>query len=375
MPRYVWGRYAPHVTRKVALSLLVGALILLPVVVRSSYLLSIMIFVGLYTILTTGLCLLMGYTGQASLGHAAFYGLGAYTSAIVTTRFGLSPWLGVVLAMALTGSVALLMARILFRLSGHYLAMATLGFGYIVYILFTEASELTGGPSGLTGIPYLAIGNWAFDRDAKVYYLVWTAAVGVLVLSFNLVRSRTGRALRAIHSSEVAAQAMSINVTLLKTQVFVLSASFAALAGSLYAHYLTFVNPSPFGFHFSVMLLVMASVGGTATVWGAPFGAALVVMLGELLREVVPKLVETLTGAMSHGGEFEFTAFGLLLVLVMQFTPEGIMPRLARIAAHLRLTHRAPMREPPEEDTGRRADHDVATAGGQAAASRQASDD
>ena len=311
------------------LALFALGLAVLPLFVRSTYLLTLMIFVGLYTILTAGLCLLMGYAGQVSLGHAAFYGLGAYVSAVSTVKGGLSPWLGLLFAVIFTGGIAFLIAQPIFRLRGHYLAMATLGFGYIVYIFFTEASGLTGGPSGLTGVPYFTLGTWSFDRDVKAYYLVWGFAIGVLAVSLNLVASRTGRALRAIHGSEIAAQAMGVNARWLKTQVFVLSACFAGLTGSLYAHYLTFVNPSPFGFHFSVMLLVMASVGGVATVWGAPFGAAAVMGLSEVLRAVVPRLLP------HASGETESTVFGVLLVLVMIFMPEGVVQRLTDLY-HLR---------------------------------------
>ncbi len=314
---------SPPIPSQRWLLLFAGGLALLPLFVRSSYLLTVMVFIGLYTILTVGLCLLMGYAGQVSLGHAAFYGLGAYVSAITTLKAGLSPWLGIVFSLICTGAIAFLIAQPIFRLRGHYLAMATLGFGYIVYIFFTEASALTGGPSGLSGVPYLSIGGWAFDRDVKSYYLVWGVAIVVLAASLNLVSSRTGRALRAIHGSEIAAQAVGVNARRLKTQVFVLSACFAGLAGSLYAHYLTFVNPSPFGFHFSVMLLVMASVGGVATVWGAPFGAAAVMAFSEVLRAVVPRFL-------SHAsGETEITVFGILLMLMMIFMPAGVVPRIA----------------------------------------------
>jgi branched-chain amino acid transport system permease protein len=297
----------------------------MPVFRPGAYLLTIMIFVGLHTILTVGLCLLMGYAGQVSLGHAAFYGLGAYASAIATTRFQLSPWLGLLISLILTAGVALVIAQPIFKLKGHYLAMATLGFGYIVYIFFTEASALTGGPSGLTGLPYLSLAGQPLDRDVEYYYLVWAAVVLVLVASLNIVNSRVGRALRAIHGSEVAAQAMGVNTARLKAQIFVLSAAYAGLAGSLYAHYVTFVNPSPFGFHFSVMLVVMASVGGVATVWGAPFGAGVVTALTEVLRSAVPRLLQ---GA---SGEYEIIAFGLLLMLIMIFMPQGVVQGLTEI--------------------------------------------
>lgn len=305
------------------IGLCVLLLALLPLVVHSSYLLTILIFVGLNTLLTVGLCLLMGYAGQVSLGHAGFYGLGAYASAIASTRLGLSPWLGILLAMILTGSVALLIAWPLFKLKGHYLAMATLGFGTIVYIFLTEASWLTGGPSGLTGVPHLALGRLVLSSDVSYYYLVWGTVVAVLLASLNIVNSRIGRALRAVHGSEIAAQAYGVNTGRLKVQVFAVSAVYAGLAGSLYAHYLTFVNPSPFGFHTSVMLVVMAAVGGMATIWGAPLGAAVVTMLGEVLRAVVPAV------ANRASGEYEIIVFGVLLMLIMILTPQGVVQGLS----------------------------------------------
>jgi branched-chain amino acid transport system permease protein len=307
------------------LGLFVFLLALLPAFVQSPYLLSIMIFIGLYTILTVGLCLLMGYAGQVSLGHNAFYGLGAYASAIATAKYGLSPWLGMLIAMVLTGGVAAVIARPIFKLKGHFLAMATLGLGYIFYILFNEASSLTGGPSGLTGVPYLSIGGWAFDRDVKYYYLVWGAAAVTLLASLNIVHSRIGRALRAIHGSEVAAQSMGADTARLKAQIFVVSCVYAGLAGSLYAHYLTFVNPSPFTLHFTLMLLVMTAVGGLTTVWGAPFGAAVITLLTEALRTVVPQLLD------HASGEHEIIVFGLLLMLIMIYMPQGVVQGLSKI--------------------------------------------
>jgi len=318
-----------------ALGLLVLLLVLLPVFGCSPYLLTIMIFIGLYTIITIGLCLLMGYAGQISLGQAAFYGLGAYTSAIVTTKYSFSSWLGLPLSMALTGGVAFVIARPIFRLKGNYLAMATLGLGYIFYIMFSQVADLTGGPSGLTGVPYLSIAGWAFDRDIEYYYLVWAIAAMVLLASLHIINSRVGRALRAIHASEVAARSMGVDIDRLKAQIFVISAMYAGLAGSLYAHYVTFVSPSPFGFHFSVMLVVMAAVGGLATVWGAPFGVAVVVLLTEALRAVAPRF----TG---HGSaEYEIIAFGILLMLVMIYIPQGVVQGLSGI--YLRRLKRRPI--------------------------------
>ena len=287
---------------------LLAALLALPLV-GSPYHTSLMIVVGIHTIVTVGLCLLMGYAGQVSLGHAAFYGLGAFLSGILSATYGVQPWVAMALAAGATGSVAYVTAAPIFRLRGHYLAMATLGFGIIVYILFVELKEFTGGPSGLPGIPYLAVGPLVFDSDLKFYYLAWAFCLGVLLISQNVVSSRVGRALRSIHGNEDAARSLGIDVAQFKMKVFVLSAVYASLAGSLYAHYTTFISPQPFGFLFSVRLVVMVVVGGLASIWGAIFGAATVTLLGDLLQPF---------------GEMDTVVFGLILILVMIFMPQGL---------------------------------------------------
>lgn len=317
VPGYLLDKYGQ-------IGLFALSLALLPLLVRSQYWLSTMIFIALFTILTIGLCLLLGYAGQISLGQNAFYGLGAYASAIATTRYGLSPWLGILIAMATTGILAAVLAKPVLKLKGHFLALATLGMGVIFYIMFNEASNITGGPSGIAGVPYLSLGGFVFDKDVEYYYLVWGAAVAALLISLNLVNSRLGRALRAIHDSEIATQAMGADTARLKTQVFVISCIFAGLAGSLYAHYVTFVNPSPFGLNTSLMLLVMAAIGGMGTVWGAPFGAAAVTLLTEFLRSLVPRLSN------HASGEYEIVVFGLLLIVIIRWMPEGIVPKLGQ---------------------------------------------
>lgn len=317
---------------RVGLVGVVLAVALAPAVVTSGYHLSVGVFVGLHAIVTVGLCVLAGYAGQISLGQAAFYGIGAYTSGLLTTRLGVDPWLAMVAAMAFTALVAYVFGIPILRLHGHYLAMATLAFGIIVYLVFVELKHLTGGPSGLGGIPRLAVGGFVFDSDRKFFYLTWGVLLGVVVLSLNLVHSRVGRALRAIHGSEVAAETLGIDAARFKLQVFTLSAVYASLAGSLYAHYVTFVSPPTFGFIASVEFVVMAAVGGLASVWGAPLGALAVTLLTETIRDVMPRLL-------AHAsGEHEVIAYGVLLVVIMIFMPRGLaaglrIPRRARAAA------------------------------------------
>lgn len=275
----------------------------------SSYHTGIMVIVGIHTMVTVGLCLLMGYTGQVSLGHAAFYGLGAFFSGILSATYGVQPWIAMVVASAATAAIAYATAFPMFRLRGHYLAMGTLGFGIIVYILFVELKEFTGGPSGLPGIPPLALGPVVFDSDQKFYYLAWSCCLLVLLLSQNIVNSRVGRALRAVHGNEEAARSLGVDIDQFKMKVFVLSAVFASVAGSLYAHYTAFVSPQPFGFLFSVRLVVMVVVGGLASVWGSIFGTATITFLGDLLQGF---------------GEMDTVFFGLILILVMVFLPQGL---------------------------------------------------
>ena len=288
--------------------LLLLALFALPLA-GNSYYTSLMIVVGIHTMVTVGLCLLLGYAGQVSLGHAAFYGLGAFISGILSATYGVQPWLAMGLAATATGGIAYATAFPIFRLRGHYLAMATLGLGMIVYILFVELKDFTGGPSGLSGIPYLSIGPLVFDSDFKFYYLAWVAALAVLLASRNIVNSRVGRALRAVHGSEDAARSLGVDIDSFKMKVFVLSAVYASLAGSLYAYYTTFISPQPFGFLFSVRLVVMVVLGGLASIWGAIFGTATVTLLGDVLQPF---------------GEMDTVVFGLILILVMVFMPQGL---------------------------------------------------
>lgn len=293
-------------------------LVVLPLRVTSNYHLSILVFVGLNTMLTVGLSLLMGYTGQISLGHAVFFGSGAYITGLLTTRFEWSPWPAVVVAALVTGVLAYLIGIPIFRLRGHYLAMATLGLNVIFDVVLITQTEWTGGPNGLLGIPNLAIGDWVLKSERSYYYLVWAIALTMLALSMNIVNSRVGRALRAIHASELAAASMGVDVNSFKLKVLTLSAVYASVAGSLFAFYMGIVTPGSFSFIFSIQLVVMVAVGGLASVWGAIFGAATVTLLSEGLRNVMPRLVR---GA---SAEVEILAFGIILIVIMIFLPEGL---------------------------------------------------
>ena len=312
-----------------ALLIFASVVALLPLMLQSPYFLLILIFIGLNALLTLGLSLTIGYAGQLSLAHAAFYGLGAYGSAIATTRFGLSPWLGLVCAIMVATAASYLLGRLVLPLGGDYLAMATLAFQIVVYIVFVEASNITGGQAGLTGIPQLTIGNFAFDSEFRYYYLVWVAVTIALMVSINLVNSRPGRALQALRDSPLGAEASGVDTGYYKVAIFMVGGAFAGLAGGLYAHLVLFVNPSPFTYVLTIAICTMAVVGGLANIWGAVLGAAVITALGEVLRA----FVSAISGGAS--GEYEIIAFGMILVFVMLFRPEGLASPLANTLARL----------------------------------------
>jgi len=297
--------------RKNGIGMLIFAAIILifPLLPLNVYYLSIMIFIGINAIITTGLCMLMGYAGQISLGHAAFYGLGAYSSGILTTRLGLNPWSAMVIAAMLTAAVAFVVGMPTLKLRGHYLAMATLGFGEIVYIAFNELVNLTGGPSGFGDIPIIRFFGLSLDSDFSYYFFVWTVAWLIFLFSMNIIHSRVGRALRSIHGSETAANAMGVNVSRFKLQIFVLSAVYASLAGSLYAHFITFLSPGTFGLMFSILLVTMVVVGGMHSLWGALVGAAILTFLPEYLRVFK---------------DYDVLIYGAVLLLMVIFLPRGL---------------------------------------------------
>lgn len=301
--------------------LLVVAIVIaaLPAAVSSRYILSALIFIALNAIAALGLTLVMGFAGQVSLGQAAFYAIGAYVSGVLTATYGWNGWAALALAVVMGGVTAFVVGLPIFKLSGLLLAMATLGFGIIVYYILVNWSGVTGGPSGLTSIPPLSIGRLRLDSDARMFWLTWGCLLFLLGLAGNLVDSRVGRALRAIHGSEPAAQAVGIDTTSYKLGIFTVAGAITALAGGLYAHYLTFINPSPFGFAYSIELLLMVVLGGVASLWGALLGAALVVVLVEALRALSPLLT------VSHGAaEYEIVLFGLILMALMVFVPQGL---------------------------------------------------
>jgi len=290
-------------------SILFGAAIAVIGIVRNPYYVGIIVFLGINLIITSGLSLLMGYAGQISLGQAAFYGLGAYATGILTTRFGLPVILSLPASILFTAGVAFLVGKPTLRLRGHYLAMATLGLGEIVHIIFTELIPLTGGPSGFGNIPLITLFGMELDSDIKYAVFVWAIFAFVLYLCLNIIHSRIGRALKSIHKEEQTASSLGVNTARLKLSIFVLSAGFASLAGFLYAHYITFLSPGSFSLNFSVLLVTMVAIGGMENIWGAVIGTTVLTVLPEYLR---------------FFKDFDILIYGFILITIMILRPEGL---------------------------------------------------
>jgi len=295
-----------------------------PLVLSTPYALSTMILIAIYSLVAIGLCILVGYAGQMSLGQSAYFGLGAYGSAILTTRLAMNPWLAMIVAAGITAVVAYVMGIPILRLRGHYLALGTLAFGAIIHIIATEWKAYTGGPTGLPGIPRLRIGGIPVKGDLAYYYLSWAFTIAGLWIALNLVDSRFGRALKAIRDSEEAAQSLGVAPRAYKLRALTVSAIYASVAGSLYAHYMIFISPDACSFDASIRLVLMIAVGGLASIWGAPFGTASVILLTVVLREIVPLFTR-------HGsGEYQIIAYGGMLVAIMIFWPQGLTVTISR---------------------------------------------
>jgi branched-chain amino acid transport system permease protein len=309
------------------LTVLLLAVLAVPYLTGSRYHLVVLNVIGLNAIVVLGLNLLIGFAGQISLGHAAFYGLGAYGSGVLCMHLGWNPWLAMPAAMLITGAIAALVGWPALRLRGHALVMATLGFAIIVRFFMGELSGITGGHDGLVGIPPLALGSLAFDSDRRCFPLIWGTVALVLLVCRNLMASRSGRALMAVQGSEAAAAALGVDTRSCKVKVFVLSAMLASLAGSLYAHYIGFISPGSFDFYYSIQVVTMTIVGGLGSLWGSICGAALLTLLSESLHAA---------------RQFHVVAYGLCLCLCLIFLPEGIVPAIARRWARWRRrAHRA----------------------------------
>lgn len=299
---------------------LAAVIAFLPLVLPNSFYYDIVILIGINAIVCVGLNLLIGYTGQISLGHAGFYGIGAYFSGILGATYGWPAFAAMLAGAAFVGVLSFLIARPIMKLKGHYLAMGTLGMGIIISIVLTQEGDLTGGPDGMPVNPFTVFGFNLYGE--KIWYWIVGAALLVVVwLALNLVDSPVGRALRSVHGSEVAAETLGVDVPRYKVLIFVASAVIASLAGSVYAHYAGFITPDEAGFIHSIELVTMVVLGGMASTYGAVVGAAILTLLPQLLT-------------VFH--DYEMLAFGSILIGTMIFMRRGLVPTLASMFARRR---------------------------------------
>jgi branched-chain amino acid transport system permease protein len=293
-----------------ALALIIA---LLPLILPNKFYYDVAIKTGLNAIVCIGLNLLIGYGGQISLGHAGFFALGAYASAVLTVRYGVPSPLAMLIGAAAVGLIAFAVARPILRLKGHYLAMATLGLGIIISIVINREIALTGGPDGMS-VPALRFGDWRVTGTTTWYWITGGFVLLAVWLSLNLIDSGIGRALRAVHGAEVAAETSGIDTARAKAMMFVVSAVFASVAGSLFAHSERFVTPAEAGFLRSIEFVTMVVLGGMASTFGSVIGAAILTVL--------PQLLVTFS-------DYKHMVLGAILIGVMILLPKGLVPSLA----------------------------------------------
>jgi branched-chain amino acid transport system permease protein len=286
------------------------ALLAIPIVAPNDYIVSLGVSFLINLILIASLNLLIGYCGQISLGHAGFFGLGAYAAGILSAKLGVNAWVGLPAACVASAAAAVVVGVPTLRLKGHYLAMATLGFNAILGVLFNQLVSWTGGPNGLLGVRPLALGTFALNTEARIFPLVWACAGLVMLALLNLIQSRVGRAVRAIATSEIAAESLGINAFRYKLIVFALTATMAGLAGSLYVESNLYASPESFDFSKSILLLAMVALGG----WGRYAGA----VVGALIYTIVPEVLLTFQDA-------QLLIFGAGMIAVLLFFPNGLI--------------------------------------------------
>lgn len=297
----------------IGLTVLAALLVALPWLVPNGFYLDVAIRMGINAIIVLGLNLLIGFAGQISFGHAGFVGIGAYAVAVLPTHFGVHPVLALIIGALFAAALAGVMAWPIFKLRGHYLAMATLGLGIIVAIVLRNEADLTGGPDGMP-VPMMELGGFGMSSDLHWYWAVAALLMISVVASLSIIDSPFGRALRALHGSEVAAGVVGVDVPRYKMTIFVMSAAFAAIMGGVTACYVGFVTPGVADFFHSIELVTMVVVGGMASVFGS--------LVGAMLLTALPQALATFEG-------WETVIFGAILVLCMIFLPRGLVPTLA----------------------------------------------
>ena len=288
-------------------------IVALPLILPNKFYYDVAIKSGLNAIVCIGLNLLIGYAGQISLGHAGFFALGGYASTILTARWGWPAPVAMIVGAVAVGLIAFAVARPVLRLKGHYLAMATLGLGIIVSIVINREIALTGGPDGMS-VPALRLGELRVTGAVAWYWITGAFLLLAAWLSLNLIDSGIGRALRAVHGAEVAAETSGIDTARAKAMVFVVSAVFASIAGSLFAHSERFITPAEAGFLRSIEFVTMVVLGGMASTFGSVIGATILTVLPQLLVAFA---------------DYKHMVLGAILIGVMIVMPKGLVPSLA----------------------------------------------
>jgi branched-chain amino acid transport system permease protein len=290
--------------------------------VLSPFSVTLMSFVGIYSLVAIGLVLLTGIGGVVSFGQAAFVGIAAYATAWLTAANGQSPLLGLLLAIGLTCGVATLLGLITLRLKGHFLSLSTIAWGLAIAFLFGNVDGL-GNFNGIASIPPIAIGSVQLSESWQIYFLIWAIVVTALLLSHNLLNSREGRALRALRGGNTLVESLGISAFRMKLVAFVIAALLAAVSGWLYAHFSRYVSPTPFDALMGIEYLMMAMVGGAANLLGGVVGAAVVTLLKNSVQDYLPLI------AKGASGQLEIVAFSALFILFLQRARQGILPFLA----------------------------------------------
>lgn len=303
---------------------------ILPAPVRvPEYWITLLNYAGLYAIVAVGLVLLTGIGGMTSFGQAAFVGIGAYTTAYLTTQYGTSPWLALIAGGLITAIFALAIGAITMRLSGHFLPLGTIAWGLSLFFLFGNLDFL-GKYDGINGIPALSFFGLSLEAGRNIFYLIWAVVIAAVISIQNLLDSRMGRAIRALRGGGLMAEAMGVNTAWTRIVVFVYAAILAAVSGFLYAHLQRAVNPTPFGLNHGIEYLFMAVVGGVSHVWGAVLGAVILTFLQDWLQSLLPALL-------GHSGNYEIIVFGVAMVLLLQYARNGVWPLVQRVFPRRRL--------------------------------------
>ena len=298
-------------SNSIAIGLIILFALILPLFNLTNYLMHLIIYSLIWVIMTQGLNIIQGFTGYVSIAQAAFFGVGAYGSALISIKFGLSSWITVPLAIVITGIFAILIGFPALKTKGHYFAIVTMSFCMIVWVVMVSWMDFTGGEAGLTGIPKMtSFLGLDFSNKVVFYYFVLFVVILTIVFIYRFINSKIGRALITIRENEQLAQAIGIPIFKYKMLAFVLSAMFAGLAGGIYAHYSSFINPTPFTVDYSLNAILAVIIGGSGTIVGPIIGSFIMIFLPEYLRVVE---------------EYRLIIYGVILILLMIYMPKGIV--------------------------------------------------